>query len=129
MDLTVKFLEENADVTLGKDGAKTVDWKPAVIAAASELKALEPSIKITPGAMQVENMIGDIMTPPNEYGYSTIRFGNVKRIVVTEEFLKGLTSCQIIIGDTTENKEIGLSKDNEVITIPVRGGDILGTKG
>lgn len=132
MDLTVKFLEANAKVTIDKKGNKSVDWKPAVVKVGKELKKLNPEIQVKEETVEepiaIENMIGDVMTPPNEFGYSTIRMEKVKRIVVTEEFLKGLTGCQLIIGDTEESKVIDINKDGKEITEIIRGGKISGTE-
>lgn len=69
MELIIKLNKNNAVV----NADETVDWTPALVAAAYEIQALNAysgteefprPIKSNPDAANVENFLGDFNTPP-----------------------------------------------------------------
>lgn len=129
MDVTIKLIKENATVT-EVDGVETIDWTPALKAAALEIQQLnamlpdlaKDPIPCNPEAGQVELMLGDINTLPNEYGYVTARISKWRKLIIP----KGIspTTFEFVFGQPVEDKQIGTDEEGNQVYETVSGGVI-----
>lgn len=125
VDITIKLPVENAVVTDG-----VVDWTPALKAAATEISMLNAGlpiltadpIPVNPDADQLENMIGDVVTIPNEYGYCTARISKWRKLIIPRGISP--TTFEFVYGVPIEDKQVGVDEEGKPIYETVYGGVI-----
>ena len=126
VDIIVQFPIENA--TVAEDG--TIDWKPAILAAIAEVQALNEAIPalqadpipVNPDAEQIENMMGDVMSPPNEFGYSTVRIDGWRKLIMPRGVAP--TTFSLVFGQPVEDVQVGEDENGNPIYVQVYGGTI-----
>lgn len=106
------------------------DWKPAILAAIAEVQALNEAIPalqadpipVNPDAEQIENMMGDVMSPPNEFGYSTVRIDGWRKLIMPRGVAP--TTFSLVFGQPVEDVQSGTDENGNPIYVQVYGGTI-----
>jgi len=108
-------------------------WLPCLVASAQFLQqlnlALEPQlihgpIPCNPVADHTEGYLGNINTPPNEFGVVQVRIENYAALKIP--FLPPEAPFVIYLGDTSERKEIGTDEAGNPIYETVLAGSFSG---
>ena len=129
VDVTIKLPESNATVTM-VDGEKAIDWRPALLAAITEIQALNAAIPelqndpipVNPDSEQIEGMMGDVLTPPNEFGYCTARISKWRKLIIPPGVSP--TTFSFVFGTPVDDIQVGVDAEGNPIYVQVYGGTI-----
>lgn len=127
--LTIQLKEELGDSKFTKQ--EDAFWWPVGRMAASAVLQLNKlfadqlihgPLKANPESETWEGLIGDISTPPNEFGVMSARFDNYASLKIP--YLPAEIPFILYLGDTSEQKEVGVDEEGNPIYETVLGGKI-----
>lgn len=110
---------------------ETAYWLPCLQASALALQQLNTlfaeqlihgPLKSNPAATQVEDFLGDVNTPPNEFGVVTVVIENYAALKIP--YLPAETPFSLYLGDTSEKKQVGTDEQGNPIYETVYSGAI-----
>ena len=110
---------------------ETAHWIPVLQASAMAIQQLNVlfadqlihgPLKSNPEATQIEGYLGDVNTPPNEFGVMTIVLENYAALKIP--YLPPEVPFSLYLGDTSEKKEVGTDEEGNPIYETVYAGVI-----
>lgn len=127
--LTIQLKAEYADAKYTPQ--ETAYWLPAMQASAMAIQQLNMlfaeqlihgPLKSNPESETMEGFLGDVNTPPNEFGVVTVVIGNYASLKIP--YLPAECPFALYLGDTSEKKEVGTDEEGNPVYETVFAGNI-----
>lgn len=129
IQLTIQLKQEYADTNYTPQ--ETAYWLPCLQAAAMAIQQLNTlfaeqlihgPLKSNPESETAEGFLGDVNTPPNEFGVLTVVIEAYAALKIP--YLPAECPFALYLGDTSEKKEVGKDEEGNPIYETVYAGEI-----